>query len=74
MEDKNLVSELRRKKTCVTLIMSGSTRRGAGETGASKNLKGHKKKKNIQSRKKGQGMRINKEEKQIKENKTEKTK
>lgn len=44
MEDKNLVSELRRKKTRVTLVMSGSTRRDAGEKGAAKNLKGHKEK------------------------------
>lgn len=44
MEDKNLVSVFRRKKTHVTLVMSGSTRRGAGEKGASKNLKGRKEK------------------------------
>lgn len=44
MKDKNLVSELRRKKTHVTLVKSGSTRRDAGEKGAAKNLKGHKEK------------------------------
>lgn len=60
MEDKNLVSELRRKKTRVTLVMTGSTRRDAGEKGAAKNPKGHKKKEHPEQ-KKGSGHE-NKEE------------
>lgn len=40
MEDENRVSLEGKRR--VTLVVSGSTRRGAGEKGAAKNLKSHK--------------------------------